>query len=568
MNMRKIYLVIFLISLSFMGISQSQRRVFIEEGTNASCSPCASQNPAFDALLLANSDKVAVLKYHWYFPGTDPMNAQNPDENNGRVAYYGINGVPTAIIDGVIPDGSTFGYAGSPAGFTQALIDEHYNTPSPLNMSVYQDINTDNKTVDTYILLEATGSLSGSLKAHVAVVEKQIHFNSAPGSNGEKDFYDVLRKMVPDMNGSAISNMEAGDYSILHTQWDYTDWTIYDEEQLAVVSWVQSGNTKTVYQSQIGSSEMFEPVYEYDAEITKIIDVPESTCTPFIQPQIELRNNGSENITSLDIEYYMNEGESVSYSWTGNLGFLESEIITLPGIDFVVLDVNEFHVNIVSINGTVDEYEKNNNIYKTVNHSVKSEDFVRFIMRTDNKPEETTWEVTNGAGEVVYSGGPYTQSGQMINEMLSFDEQDCYMFSIYDSGDDGICCENGTGFFALSDNTNSSFVDGGNFGSMAQASFTILKGVGIDDVDLLETGIFPNPANRNIDISVNLTNAATVQYFISDLAGRDIIQANPIHLNSGQHTLSQDISDLIDGVYLVKIVYDNRTVTKKIVVKH
>jgi hypothetical protein len=40
-------------------LRQSQRFVMFEEFTNASCGPCASQNPAFDALLSANAHQNA-----------------------------------------------------------------------------------------------------------------------------------------------------------------------------------------------------------------------------------------------------------------------------------------------------------------------------------------------------------------------------------------------------------------------------------------------------------------------------------------------------------------------------
>jgi len=61
---RKFTLLVLLCALfAFQGFAQSSKMVMIEEGTQASCSPCATQNPDFDALLDANPDKVVVLKY-------------------------------------------------------------------------------------------------------------------------------------------------------------------------------------------------------------------------------------------------------------------------------------------------------------------------------------------------------------------------------------------------------------------------------------------------------------------------------------------------------------------------
>ena len=135
--MKKNFLLsIILVSFSLFVVGQSQRLVFVEEATNASCGPCASQNPAFDALLQANTDKVVALKYHWYFPGYDPMYNHNQEENNSRVSYYGINGVPHALIDGTSISGSS--YLGAPANCSQAKIDDAYAVPSPFEITMSQ----------------------------------------------------------------------------------------------------------------------------------------------------------------------------------------------------------------------------------------------------------------------------------------------------------------------------------------------------------------------------------------------------------------------------------------------
>ncbi len=565
--MKKIYLLLVMVGISGMLFSQTQRRVMIEEATNASCGPCASQNPAFDALLQANPDKVAVVKYHWYFPGTDPMHAQNPDENDGRVGYYGINGVPTAVIDGTIPSGGTFGYPGAPSGYTQTLIDEHYNTPAPLEMTVYENIDAENDIVDIYTLLHAVQTVSGNPKLHTAVVEKHIHFNSAPGGNGERDFYDVMKKLVPGVNGLAIDNMEAGDYAIIHQQWDYSDWTIYDEAQLGVVSWLQSATSKTVYQSAVGVDQMFEPLYSLDVEISAVNNVPERTCTPHVEPIIEIRNNGNTPVSTIEISYTMNDGEMLNYTWSGELDFMESATIELPVLDFPVLDENVFHVEIVSVDGASDEYPKNNIREFTVLHSVKSEDFVRLIMRTDNNPEETTWEITNSEGEVVFSGGPYTEPNHMVNEVLNFDLGDCYLFTIYDAGGDGICCENGTGFYALSDHTNSAFVDGGNFKDKESTAFKILKGVGINDNEELEFSVFPNPAGNTATISFTLPVNSYVECKITDLAGRNLSADFNGNYDAGINTITCDLNDFSNGVYFIHLKMNEQIKTQKLVIK-
>ena len=61
-----------LVALAVAGsaaFGQAQRLVLFEEFTQASCGPCASQNPAFNTLLDANATKAVSIKYQTSWPG-------------------------------------------------------------------------------------------------------------------------------------------------------------------------------------------------------------------------------------------------------------------------------------------------------------------------------------------------------------------------------------------------------------------------------------------------------------------------------------------------------------------
>lgn len=54
--------------------SQLKNMILLEEATNASCGPCASQNPILEQFLHDDSDAVIGVSYHAWWPGaTDPM---------------------------------------------------------------------------------------------------------------------------------------------------------------------------------------------------------------------------------------------------------------------------------------------------------------------------------------------------------------------------------------------------------------------------------------------------------------------------------------------------------------
>ena len=57
--------------------AQNERILLFECFTNTGCGPCAQQNPALDALINANADRVAAIKYHMSWPSpNDPMYLQ------------------------------------------------------------------------------------------------------------------------------------------------------------------------------------------------------------------------------------------------------------------------------------------------------------------------------------------------------------------------------------------------------------------------------------------------------------------------------------------------------------
>jgi hypothetical protein len=182
--MKRIITSFLSLCIGFSAFSQSQRMVLIEEGSNASCGPCAAQNPAFKVLLDANTTKVIPLKYQWYFPGFDPMHNHNPTEANGRFdGYYGQNGVPTAMIDGTVPSFGGTPYDGAPAGFTQALIDTRYAVPASFDIELTYSLTPE--TISVTATTNCTQAASGNFKLRIAVIEKHIEFATAPGSNGQ-----------------------------------------------------------------------------------------------------------------------------------------------------------------------------------------------------------------------------------------------------------------------------------------------------------------------------------------------------------------------------------------------
>jgi hypothetical protein len=261
--MKKIFFMLILFALTSIIYvdAQVRRIVLLEEATNASCTPCAQNNPNLQAFISENFGGVISLRYHAWWPGTDPMYSLNPGDNSARINYYGITGVPNYLIDG-----TDYGVPSSPEGMASQMTDR-LALKSPVKIIVSANITSTN--VDAVIkLIGITPVTQTNLKLRSSVIERWIHYATPPGSNGEKDFQDVMRKLLPDANGFTVSSINPGDtltYNVntpVNSAWNWQD--------LAVVAWLQSDNTKEIIQSNINL-----PTYiiESDDQLAEFIEL-------------------------------------------------------------------------------------------------------------------------------------------------------------------------------------------------------------------------------------------------------------------------------------------------------
>jgi len=361
--MKKIYLLIAGgLMLSALNVdAQSQRKVLIEKGSNASCAPCASQNPGFHTMLNTVDDKYIGLNYQWYFPGYDPMHEHNPAEANGRFSsYYNQTGVPTAMIDGTVPTGSYPGfngswYAGAPGGYSATMINNRYAVASPFEIDIEYVVNPFEVTANvTVTCTQAITNLS-QLKLRIAAVERVISFSSAPGSNGETTFYNIMKKFLGGISGLAMnSNWTVGQSQTFTETWQHQN--IYNFAQLSIVAFVQNDANKEVLQAGRADGATLETPFTNSGSIINVTATA-SSCPgqKTITPVVRVRNTGSTNLVSCEIFATIN-GVEVTSNWNGNLAFMAEANVTLSPITFTATSgVNTLNIVCQNTNGTDNE---------------------------------------------------------------------------------------------------------------------------------------------------------------------------------------------------------------------
>ncbi len=550
--MKKYILLSLLLAGSTWFVSaQNQRLVLAEEFTNASCGPCAAQNPAFDALLNANPTKITAVKYHTNWPGVDPMNAHNPQDIAARVTYYSVSGVPYCRLDGVAVTGSS--YVGAPSNLNQAKIDAEFAITSPLLMQLQANLNPAQDSIFVTLLVHATQAVTGTLVAHIAVIEKHINFVSAPGGNGEKNFSNVVVKLVPGKNGTSIgSSMNAGDYKLLKYAWALPSW-IYNKNELAAVAFVQNNANKAVIQAANSSVNAITPVYANDATVTAITNIPKTMCTSSLSPVVTIQNNGTQPLTSLQIAYSVNGGTVSTFAWTGNLNALQSVPVSLPAISFGLNTNNTVTVTLSSPNGQSDNYPANDVATASFQRAPLAAKPLSLRLKTDNNPAQTTWTVKTAAGALIAQGGPYTQALTETIIPIVVPGDDCYVFEMNDAAGNGICCTSGYGYYQLSDSTGNVIAEGDEFGAAVVHAFE----VGVSAIQelnpLTQLEVYPNPVQNQLAVKFSLNTPETCEISVFDAMGSRVYSSGNFNGNAGSNLFSFDLGSLSAGMYLLTL---------------
>jgi len=348
--MKKIYAIIASILITGSAFSQSQRLVLFEEFTSENCGPCAATNGPVNALLNANGSEVVSIKYQNTIPSAGPLYNHNPADVNTRMTYYANSYSPNGILDGNV-------YNDQPASLTQTDISNRYAVSSPFTINITHAIN--GTSVDVTAVVKMTGSIATTgLFSRFAIIERNIYFTTAPGSNGEKHFEGVMIKMLPNAAGTALpSTMVQGDSVVYNFSWTMAN--VYDQNQIAVVGFVQDDATKEVHQGGFSRTQI-----QNDAGITAT-QINYLNCDSVISPSVNVFNFGIADLTSLDILYKVDAGANQTYNWTGNIPSGGSSVITLPIVN-VTIGAHTITTATSNPNASLDQDTHNDSYVTTV----------------------------------------------------------------------------------------------------------------------------------------------------------------------------------------------------------
>lgn len=234
------------------------RKPLHEVFTSSTCPPCKPGNIQLESVLDQYPDKWTCVKYQYNFPGTgDPYYTS---ECAARGAFYGgINSVPRLEVDGA--------WNNNPGAYINSIFDQFYAAPCFVDITANATIN--GQTVSVTGTATPYANISGNIKLFVAVVEKVTTKNVK--TNGETEFHFVMKKMLPNANGTTVSPVTKNTPININQNFTFpgsyklppnanspinllTEHSVEEFSDLTVVCWLQNVDTKEVYQSAFANT--------------------------------------------------------------------------------------------------------------------------------------------------------------------------------------------------------------------------------------------------------------------------------------------------------------------------
>ncbi|MEO1258184.1 MAG: T9SS type A sorting domain-containing protein [Bacteroidota bacterium] len=273
----------------------------------------------------------------------------------------------------------------------------------------------------------------------------------------------------------------------------------------------------------------------FDTGITGTLGLAETVCDSTVEVAFAVTNFGTENITSLQINYRINGGTINSFDYNTFL-LPENSVFATTTLSGLSSGVNHLEVFSSLPNGMTDELLINDTLKRNFQVVVDGTQ-VFFELTTDHAPTETTWQLTDDQGNVFYTGGPYSSSFTTYTEDWCLEEGACYELLIMDSSGDGLQSSSGAGDYVIKAMNGSELASliNPNFGFAELHPFCVVE-CEILSIDISFSNESTSNANDGTILVSPLSGNAPFRYSID--AGQTF-QDSPIFegLTAGEYTV-------------------------------
>lgn len=240
--------------VSFFCQTQSElphKAAFLEIFSSGTCTSCVTWNTYLHSLLVRlnantadNSDNLVAAKFQTEIPS--PGDPFVTEETLDRTSYYNVLSAPSFFLSG---KSFSPGYENYEKALKDSIASFRNQTVSlGLNASLYREGNlfrVESK-VTAYLPDKNTYNLV------VCLMEDSIHYFSGT-PNGEKDFYYIVRKMLPSPMGKTLTPGEPGSSmeNTFEYEFDLSDPKIFSSlDNLNAVIFLQNTGNREIIQAK------------------------------------------------------------------------------------------------------------------------------------------------------------------------------------------------------------------------------------------------------------------------------------------------------------------------------
>ncbi len=329
--------------------------------------------------------------------------------------------------------------------------------------------------------------------------------------------------------------------------------------------------------------------HSLDAELVEVL-APSGTklasrTNPICdRPKVVLRNSGSTPLTSCTITFGLPDNLQ-SYTWTGELSFLEEEVVELVALDASMWDGDDeedlaFVARVSAPNGGTDEVAWNDEVHSTFRRPPTytyledpgDEDDNRLIIfiRTNSTPWENSAKLTHQDG-TVYFERSYPEANTQYRDTIYLN-QGCYTFEFQDSDDDGISFwanDDGSGFVRLRKVGGNWVTFEPDFGKSIVHRFhfetNLVNSVAPSPEVSSSFKVFPNPTSQ--DISFTLEGwQGRFDWQLQDAAGRVVQSGSGLAYEDAAVQGRIPVQEVPPGVHMLTIIQPGRLVRERVVI--
>ncbi len=441
-----------------------------------------------------------VFRFNWEAPTCTNANPTNMQTVSGAVLRASNGGSDFALLElsSMPPASYNVYYAGwdKSGNFPTEQVAIHHPSGDIKKISFDDDP-------------AAQATWSGAQCWHILDWEDGTTENGSSGS----PLFDQNHRIIGQLYGgtASCSNNIDDYYGRFDVSWDGAS------ASSRLRDWLDPGNNAT---DTLNGYDPNNPTVVLDAGSTQILGVGSVICNSILNAEVMFSNLGIDTLTSVQLHYQLNANPWQTSNWTGTLLTLESDTFIIPTLT-TANGANVLTVAVSAPNGGVDGNPLNDTLSVSFTAFPNGVNMIVEI-QTDDYPDETTWEIVDMNGTVMYTGGPYSLANTNHQETVCLG-LDCYGFIIYDAYGDGICCAFGTGYVNLLDASGNVIAShNGQFNTQATVPFC-LSGCSFSDNATLVDPSCNNASDGSISLAPTGGSGSSYSYLWSNGAATSSI---------------------------------------------